>query len=367
MLESIFINGLHEEIQAELRLHESRNLSELMDRALLIEEKNIAASKSKGVAKDKTEWGNKGGGWRTKGGSLGSKAGQYKTYAPRPNVNISGPSETKVQTGGGEEKRASPGKKLSQEELRELSRKGLCFKCGGKWGPDHVCKLKHFKLVLLEDEEEGGETEELGPEAKELEMEAKILQLSLRSKEGLTSNRSFKVKGEVNQRLVLILIDSGASSNFISHKLAQELQLEVEETPRYMVEIGTGERVSNQGVCKGVKVQVQDKEIIQNFFMMELGGTEMVLGMDWLASLGNIEANFKQLVIKWNEGGQKVSIRGDPSLCKDQASWKAMIKAIQDEGEAFMLQFHQMLDTIQASSEVAPEISAILDSYDDVF
>lgn len=63
---------------------------------------------------------------------------------------------------------------------------------------------------------EGGEEEPEQGEA-ELEMEAKILQLSLRSKEGLTSNRSFKVQGRIHQRPVLILIDSGALSNFISH------------------------------------------------------------------------------------------------------------------------------------------------------
>lgn len=53
MLDNIFINGLQEEIQAELKLHESRNLAELMDGALLIEEKNKATLKGKRVVKEK--------------------------------------------------------------------------------------------------------------------------------------------------------------------------------------------------------------------------------------------------------------------------------------------------------------------------
>lgn len=40
MLDSIFLNGLKEEIQAELKLYENQSLAKLMDRALLIEEKN---------------------------------------------------------------------------------------------------------------------------------------------------------------------------------------------------------------------------------------------------------------------------------------------------------------------------------------
>jgi len=33
--------------------------------------------------------------------------------------------------------------------------------------------------------------------------------------------------------------------------------------------------------------------VVQQFFFMELRGTDLVLGMDWLASLGNVKANFK--------------------------------------------------------------------------
>ncbi|CAI8612716.1 unnamed protein product [Vicia faba] len=52
-----FLNGLKEEIQAELKLHESQSLAELMDRALSIEENNEVLHK-------------KGRSWRDRGGPL---------------------------------------------------------------------------------------------------------------------------------------------------------------------------------------------------------------------------------------------------------------------------------------------------------
>lgn len=101
----------------------------------------------------------------------------------------------KTPVGGGEKKQGL-GKKLSHEELRDLSRKGLCFKCGERWGRDHVCKMKHYRVELI-DEDEGSETDE---EEEEVEVvpaetmgELKTLMLSLRSQVGLTSNQSFKV------------------------------------------------------------------------------------------------------------------------------------------------------------------------------
>jgi predicted aspartyl protease len=118
--------------------------------------------------------------------------------------------------------------------------------------------------------------------------ELKTLQLSLHSKERFTSNKSFKVWADIGGRRVLALIDSGATSNFIASKLVNELNLAVTETPTYVIEVGNGEKVRNQGVCHELGFKIQDVEFNQHFFIMDLGGSEMVLGMDWLASLGNI-------------------------------------------------------------------------------
>lgn len=140
----------------------------------------------------------------------------------------------------------------------------------------------------------------------------KTLQLSLQSKEGLTSNKSFKVWGDVGGRKVLTLMDSRATSNFISPRVVNELQIMVEDTPIYVVEIGTGEQIRNKGVCKNLSFKVQGIEFQQHFFLMELGGTKMVLGMHWLASLGDVEANFRNLSLKWKKNGEKFLISGEP-------------------------------------------------------
>lgn len=59
-------------------------------------------------------------------------------------------------------------------------------------------------------------------------------------------------------------------------------------------------------VCKNLKFTVQGVEFQQNFFIMELGGTELMLELDWLPSLGNIEANFRKLCFRCHKG----SLRG---------------------------------------------------------
>lgn len=92
----------------------------------------------------------------------------------------------------------------------------------------------------------------------------------------------------------------------------EQIGLVVTNTPEYSVKVGTGAVIENNGVCKQLSWKLQGMEIIQNFFILELGGTEVVLGMDWLASQGDIEANFRSLIIKWGQKGCKKMIRGDP-------------------------------------------------------
>ena len=245
MLKGIFINGLKEEIQAELKLHATGTLDELMDRALLLEEKNNALKKGGLMNAER-----KGGSSYDKGTVKGSKG---FTRWEKGGVK-EGASSKGGESEASEKKQA--GNRLSQAELRERSRKGLCFKCGETWGRDHVCKLKHFQFVLVETE--GGDvTEEsdAGEEAGE-ELSVKIMQLSLKNKEGLTSNRSFKVIGTIRGVQVLALVDCGASSNFIARRVVDNLKLKVTDTSEFVVEVGNGEKVKNQGVCKQVELEV---------------------------------------------------------------------------------------------------------------
>jgi hypothetical protein len=321
MLDSIFLNGLKEEIQAELKLYDCRDLAEIMDRALLLEEKNDALMKRGAGGKEKGEWKDRGG--------------TVKFRDPGDFGGAKRDSDRRVVVGGDKFK----GKRLSSAELEERHKKGLCFKCGDKWGRDHTCKFKHMSLRLCdwnsEEEKERMEEEEIGEEEPVAEL--KNLQLSLHSREGFTSNKSFKVLVRVGERQVRTLIDSGATSNFITSGLVKELKLPVVDTPTYVIEVGNGEKVRNNGVCEGLQFNIQGVEFKQHFFIMELSGSEMVLGMDWLASLGNIEANFSNLCLKCELDGKKYTIQGDPAMCNSQATWKTMIKALSDEGMGFYI------------------------------
>ena len=65
-----------------------------------------------------------------------------------------------------------------------------------------------------------------------------------------------------------------------------------------------------------------DFKVVQDFYLFEFGGIDVVWGYEWLASLGEIQANFKEQVVKMVEEGRVAEISGDAVLSRTAvASW----------------------------------------------
>jgi len=85
---------------------------------------------------------------------------------------------------------------------------------------------------------------------------------------------------------VVVLIDCGATHNFISTKRVERLQLPVTETYPYLLEVGDKGKVSCRGICKSVHLQVQELCIQQDFYLFGLGGSRHGAGVGVVGNLG---------------------------------------------------------------------------------
>nr|GEZ05576.1 reverse transcriptase [Tanacetum cinerariifolium] len=54
----------------------------------------------------------------------------------------------------------------------------------------------------------------------------------------------------------------------------------------------------------------QNKVFTSDVMLLPLGGCEMVLGIQWLATLGDMQCNFKKLIMKFNHKGKQPVLRG---------------------------------------------------------
>ena len=111
--------------------------------------------------------------------------------------------------------------------------------------------------------------------------------LSLKPVVGLTSPKTMKLRGEIGSQQVMVLIDSGATHNFISLELVRKLILLVEETGAYGVLLGSWS-VQGAGICEQVLAQLQEIEIMEDFLPFDLTRSYIILGIQWLGNLGNM-------------------------------------------------------------------------------
>lgn len=75
---------------------------------------------------------------------------------------------------------------------------------------------------------------------KEINTEGDPMTLSMNSIMGSTLNNTLKLRGKINGVEVIMMVDSGASHNFISQDLVQKLELPVNEMKAFGEMVGNG-------------------------------------------------------------------------------------------------------------------------------
>ncbi|XP_057444654.1 uncharacterized protein LOC130736899 [Lotus japonicus] len=179
--------------------------------------------------------------------------------------------------------------------------KRFVFKCGGPFHPMHHCPDKNLRVLILEDDD--GELEEGNILALEVgegddELEGELSLMCLKNLVGggeKEQPRTMKLLAMVNGVPVIILVDSGASHNFIDAQLARRMGWEIAQTPTMTVKMGDGYRTQIQGCCPRIEVCIAEAgyKFICSPHLFDLGGPDIVLGIEWLKTLGDTIVNWQ--------------------------------------------------------------------------
>ena len=92
-----------------------------------------------------------------------------------------------------------------------------------------MCKKKELSVLIVGDgEEEEGEIEEEDKQGDDKELGP--VGISLNSVVGIDNSRFMKLEGKIKGSKVVVMIDLGATNNFISPKIVLQLGIRVEPT-----------------------------------------------------------------------------------------------------------------------------------------
>lgn len=210
-------------------------------------------------------------------------------------------------------------KRLSPAELQARRDKGLCYNCDEKFHIGHRCKRQFHLLVTIPETPEPPEdpitqllltaTPHNQPEP-EPTTDPQTAQISLHALLGHAIPETLRVLGLISKQPVAILVDSGSTKNFIQDRIAKQLGLPLQQAPSFQVLVGNGEELNCSTICPKVCLQLGSHQFLVDFFVVPLRGAELVLGVQWLKSLGPVLTNYEALTMTFFKDGQVVQLKG---------------------------------------------------------
>lgn len=141
---------------------------------------------------------------------------------------------------------------FSNDDYEEKRRKNLCFWCDEKYSPTHKCeKKKLYNLQVITAKEESEFFHEAGEFSEEEEESDQ--KFTLCAVNGGPLYSTLKLAGQIKDKSVVFLIDSGSTHNIVSSVLVEKLQLETKPVPPYKVCLANGKEVKGNAQCSQLK------------------------------------------------------------------------------------------------------------------
>ncbi|WVZ58543.1 LOW QUALITY PROTEIN: hypothetical protein U9M48_008809, partial [Paspalum notatum var. saurae] len=271
----LFTAGLGQSLAPDVELQRPSNLQTAMSLARAYERRNLAADSTSGAA----------------------TRAQPK---PRPHLPpvATLPAAAATSQPGVPRLEAPPRqrfRRLSPEEVADKRRKGECYFCSEKFSPDHKCASKGvFLLQLDEDAMDEEAADELG--------------ISLHALTSIDAGQTMQLR--IGGADLLALVDSGSTHTFIHRDTANRLHLHVTERARLMVKMANGNHIPSVGLCAATDVLIQEEVFSLNCFVLALDGFDIVLGVQWLKTLGPIIWDFAALTMAFYCGGPAICWQG---------------------------------------------------------
>ncbi|XP_062104135.1 uncharacterized protein LOC133815295 [Humulus lupulus] len=308
MFLNFFVWGLKLEIRRELLLAKPVDLADAMAKAQLFEDHHDDLGFRQRPEMSKQGWQPRT--YSTQPTQHTTPTYAPKTIAPYPNTFGSG-SQPPASTP------SLPIKRLSPAELKERRDKGLCFTCDEKFSYGHKCKNRMLILCAQDEEETNLETESTdqdGHQSEEAEVSLNTLSNSL-------NPRIFRIMAKHGTETLEVLIDTGSNNNIIQASLAERLALKWEDTTRFKVYMGNGNFLVCSKICIGVELLMQGHQFVVDLYVLPICGLDIVLGMQWLQSLGPCLHDHKNLTMEFQWQGSTVKLEGSKTAAPNQLTF----------------------------------------------
>jgi len=134
--------------------------------------------------------------------------------------------------------------------------------------------------------------------------------ISLTAIIGTPNPKTMRIVGILKYQQVTVLVDSGSTHNFLDIKIAAILGIQPMAHDGITIQVANGQEVASPGRCREVGFKMKGYVFKIDLFKLPLAGCDIVLGIQWLHTLGPIFGDFVKLKMQFSLQGQSCVLQG---------------------------------------------------------
>jgi hypothetical protein len=206
------------------------------------------------------------------------------------------------------------------------------FQLPGKFSKEHAKSCTGKGIFYLD----------LGDNPADDSLEGDDILISMNAITGVRSSSTLQLQTTIQGAAATALVNSGSTHSFITESVARRIGLASEPRPGLTVGVANGDRVPCSDICSGVDMVIGGQSFLMDFYIIPLDGYDVVLGCEWLRTLGPIVWDFAKLSMTcWlhDHWVHWTGIGGHPS---------PLLSAVQCSNplEALLTEFEELFSTL---------------------
>ena len=191
---------------------------------------------------------------------------------------------------------------------------GLCYKCGEKFAPGHVCnqpvaggaQLKAAEVQVIQEIISDAVLDALVAGGQE-----ECATISVNALSGAPNPKTIQLRALVQNKVVLILVDSGSTHTFVDKALLDKVDIPTEKLVHPLqVKVANGSLIACTEKVPQLTWWIQGHNFSNSMQVLPLGGHDIILGMDWLEQWGVMQCHWDDKWIQFQYQGKEVRLQG---------------------------------------------------------
>jgi hypothetical protein len=188
--------------------------------------------------------------------------------------------------------------------------KGLCYKCGMKWGPQHKCSPTVPLHMVEEPWQILDQPEPTEKENSPVDSGDDVMTLSIHAIQGTEAPQTIKLTANLFSKSVIMLVDSSSSSSFVSQTIAAYGPEWVLLEQPLQVRVANGQLIQCTHHIPHCKISTQEHTIVISLKILPLQCYVIILGIDWLYSCSPMEVHWKENWLAFQQTQGRVVLHG---------------------------------------------------------